>query len=157
MSRTQKQAIQQWSRQRRSRPSCPLKLGNGYKPKMELTQAHRDALTDILRWRRDVRHFRPDPVDPAVLARLQTAMEMAPSVGNARPWRVLNVVSEDKRSAVIANFERANAAAATRYQGTKRDKYNALKLASCVERPPPAVPSTAPDSSDNSPSKSNPD
>ncbi|MFO8126967.1 nitroreductase family protein, partial [Yoonia sp.] len=52
---------------------------------MELTQAHRDALQDILLWRRDVRHFLPDPVPQDVLNRLRKAMDFAPSVGNARP------------------------------------------------------------------------
>lgn len=102
---------------------------------MELTQAHRDALQDILRWRRDVRHFLPDPIDGAVLERLRAAMEMAPSVGNARPWRVLNVVSPDKRAAVIANFEAANAEAAKLYEGEKRAEYNALKLAGLRDAP----------------------
>ncbi|SFS21383.1 5,6-dimethylbenzimidazole synthase [Yoonia litorea] len=102
---------------------------------MKLTQAHRDALLDILRWRRDVRHFLSDPIDEAVLERLRAAMELAPSVGNASPWRVLNVVSPDKRAAVIANFEAANAEAAKLYEGEKRAEYNALKLAGLRDAP----------------------
>ena len=102
---------------------------------MELTQAHGDARQDLRRWRRDVRHFLPDPIDGAVLERLRAAMEMAPSVGNARPWRVLNVVSPDKRAAVIANFEAANAEAAKLYEGEKRAEYNALKLAGLRDAP----------------------
>ena len=35
--------------------------------------------------------FPPDPVDEAVLDRLRTTMDCAPSVGNARPWRVIRV------------------------------------------------------------------
>ena len=53
---------------------------------MELTQAHRNALQDILLWRRDVRHFQSDPIPDAILERLRKAMDFAPSVGNARPW-----------------------------------------------------------------------
>lgn len=96
---------------------------------MQLTQTHRDALRDILRWRRDVRHFLPDPVPDAVLDRLRAAMDMAPSVGNARPWRVLQVESAALRGAVIANFEAANAEAAKIYNDAKRARYNTLKLA----------------------------
>ena len=96
---------------------------------MEMTQNHRDALRDVLRWRRDVRHFLPDPVDPAILERLRAAMDMAPSVGNARPWRVLQVSTPAKRDAVIANFETANAHAAAIYNTEKRARYNKLKLA----------------------------
>lgn len=95
---------------------------------MELTQNHRDALRDVLRWRRDVRHFLPDPVDPDVLERLRAAMDMAPSVGNARPWRVLRVTTPALRESVIANFEAANTKAAAIYSDAKRASYNKLKL-----------------------------
>ena len=38
--------------------------------------------------RRDMRHFVPAPVDPAVLARLIDAAHHAPSVGYMQPWRI---------------------------------------------------------------------
>ncbi len=102
---------------------------------MELTQTHRDALQDILLWRRDVRHFLPDPIPQEVLDRLRKAMDFAPSVGNARPWRVLHVKSAERRAAVVANFEAANEKAADLYQNEKRAAYNALKLAGLREAP----------------------
>jgi 5,6-dimethylbenzimidazole synthase len=102
---------------------------------MELTQAHRDALQDILLWRRDVRHFLSDPVPQKVLERLRKAMDFAPSVGNARPWRVLHVKSPDLRAAVIRNFETANARAAELYENDQRAAYDALKLAGLREAP----------------------
>ncbi len=102
---------------------------------MQLCQTHRDALHDILRWRRDVRHFLSDPVPDDVLNRLRTAMDLAPSVGNARPWRVMHVKTPDLRHAVIANFEAANANAAQIYDDAKRAQYNALKLAGLHEAP----------------------
>jgi 5,6-dimethylbenzimidazole synthase len=102
---------------------------------MELTQAHRDCLRDILLWRRDVRHFLPDPVSDDVLARLRKAMDFAPSVGNARPWRVLNVKSPALRDAVVRNFEAANAQAAAAYEDDQRKAYDALKLAGLREAP----------------------
>jgi 5,6-dimethylbenzimidazole synthase len=102
---------------------------------MELTQSHRDALNDVLTWRRDVRHFLPDPVPADVLERLRAAMELAPSVGNARPWRVLHVTTPALRAAVIANFEAANAAAGAIYDDEKRAAYDALKLAGLRDAP----------------------
>ncbi|PJI93004.1 cob(II)yrinic acid a,c-diamide reductase [Yoonia maricola] len=102
---------------------------------MELSQAHRDALQDILLWRRDVRHFLPDPVPRDVLDRLRKAMDFAPSVGNARPWRVLHVKSEGLRTKITRNFEAANAKAAELYQDDQRATYNALKLAGLREAP----------------------
>jgi 5,6-dimethylbenzimidazole synthase len=102
---------------------------------MELTQVHRDALHDILEWRRDVRHFLPDPISADVLARLRAAMDLAPSVGNARPWRVLQVSTPALREAVIANFETANEEAAAIYDDEKRAAYGKLKLAGLRDAP----------------------
>ena len=102
---------------------------------MDLTHHHRHALDDILRWRRDVRHFRPDPVDPAVLGRLRDAMDHAPSVGNARPWRVVRVDSARARAGILEIFETCNAAAARAYEGRARRDYLALKLAGLREAP----------------------
>lgn len=96
---------------------------------MRFTPDQAATLTKILRWRRDVRHFRPDPVDERTLTRLRAAMALAPSVGNARPWRVLRIDSPEIRAAVREDFTRCNAAAATHYEGPQRDAYARLKLA----------------------------
>ena len=102
---------------------------------MELSQAHRDALQDILLWRRDVRHFLPDPIPQAALDRLRKAMDFAPSVGNSRPWRVLQVTSQERRAAVIANFEAANEEAGQIYNDKSRARYDGLKLAGLKDAP----------------------
>lgn len=102
---------------------------------MQFGAPHRAALMDVLQWRRDIRHFRTDPVADESLARLQAAMDLAPSVGNARPWRVLRVDSADMRAAVRANFEAMNALAAARYEGAQADAYGALKLAGLDRAP----------------------
>lgn len=94
----------------------------------ELGAAHRAHLADILQWRRDVRHFRPDPLPEGALARLRAAMAFAPSVGNARPWRVMRVRDPDLRAAIRAEFRRCNAAAAHAYDDARRAAYLRLKL-----------------------------
>ena len=98
---------------------------------MTLTCTAEDAaaLHRILRWRRDVRHFRPDPLDEAVVARLEAAMDLAPSVGNARPWRVIRIDDPALRTTVGANFAAARAAAGDRYSGAQQADYAQLKLA----------------------------
>lgn len=93
------------------------------------------VLHDLLRWRRDVRHFRPDPIPDAVMARLRAAVDLAPSVGNARPWRFLRVRSPDRRAAIAAMFERENVRAAQDYADRIRDDYLALKLAGLRDAP----------------------
>lgn len=102
---------------------------------MQLTDSHRAALADILRWRRDVRHFRPDPVAPATLARLKRAVDLAPSVGNSRPWRFVQVEDARARAAVIASFEACNAEALRAQAPGDRESYASLKLAGLREAP----------------------
>lgn len=93
------------------------------------------VLHAVLRWRRDVRHFRPDPIPDAAMARLRAAVDLAPSVGNSRPWRFLRVRSPARRAAVTAMFERENTRAARNYDARARDDYLALKLAGLREAP----------------------
>lgn len=102
---------------------------------MELTSTHREALDELLTWRRDVRHFRTEPVSEAVLDRLRARMDLSPSVGNARPWRVIRVDSADKRAAIVDSFEACNRAAADGYAPPERQKYLTLKLAGLREAP----------------------
>src|SRR5487761_2445226 len=84
---------------------------------MNFSAAFADELDDLLRWRRDVRHFRRDPLPDGLLESLLERAALAPSVGYAQPWRFVRVDSEERRAAVIASFERANAAALSSYEG----------------------------------------
>lgn len=102
---------------------------------MKLSQSHRNALQDVLEWRRDVRHFKTNPISHDRLTSLRNAMDLAPSVGNARPWRVMQVESPHKRADIIADFEHANSKAAEDYRGSKRDTYMKLKLAGLHDAP----------------------
>lgn len=89
----------------------------------------------LLRWRRDVRHFAPEQVPEQVIAQLQQAMALAPSVGNSRPWRVIRVEDQALRTAVRDEFARCNAAAVAGYDGARRDSYQGLKLAGLEQAP----------------------
>ena len=102
---------------------------------MDFTPDEAETLHRILRWRRDMRHFRPDPIPEPLLDELRAALELAPSVGNARPWRVVRVESPDLRAAIRADFARCNAEAAARYAGQRRQDYDALKLAGLDRAP----------------------
>ena len=102
---------------------------------MDFTPTDAEVLERILRWRRDVRHFRDDPLTQAQVAMLARAMELAPSVGNARPWRVIRVADASLRRAVQDNFLTANAHAADGYAGEQRAAYDRLKLAGLDHAP----------------------
>ena len=102
---------------------------------MEFAQADVETLQRILRWRRDVRHFKPDPVSEEVIERLRLAMDYAPSVGNARPWRVIRVTDGVLRRTVWEDFLRCNAKAAANYAPDQRAEYLKLKLAGLDHAP----------------------
>jgi 5,6-dimethylbenzimidazole synthase len=97
--------------------------------------ACREKLKELFLWRRDVRHFRPDPVDPALLQHLLEVAALAPSVGNSQPWRFVLVEDAARRAKVLANFEQENAAALGDYSGDKAKLYASLKLAGLKEAP----------------------
>jgi 5,6-dimethylbenzimidazole synthase len=88
-----------------------------------------EKLAALMLWRRDVRHFLPDPVPEPVLEKLRVAMDHAPSVGNARPWRVIRVENPSLRAAVRENFAHCNEAALALYEGEQAEAYARLKLA----------------------------
>lgn len=102
---------------------------------MEFTRSDAATLDLILRWRRDVRHFRTDPVPQPTLDRLRRAMDYAPSVGNARPWRVIRVRDPGVRAAVRENFLAANRAALGSYDPATQSEYARLKLAGLDRAP----------------------
>ena len=94
-----------------------------------------ESLRELMRWRRDVRHFRSEPISEETLTALVADASLAPSVGYSQPWRFVRVADPERRAAVIANFERCNASALADYHGQRRDEYAVLKLAGLREAP----------------------
>lgn len=70
-------------------------------------EADREALARIMAARRDIRRFRPDAVEPAVLARLLEAAHTAPSVGHSQPWRLVVVQDPQTRARAARLADRA--------------------------------------------------
>ncbi len=77
--------------------------------------------------RRDMRHFLPAPVDPAVLQRLLAAAHQAPSVGYMQPWRFIRITDNTLRSAIhaLAEDERGKTATAL---AEREDEFMRLKV-----------------------------
>jgi 5,6-dimethylbenzimidazole synthase len=93
------------------------------------------GLRDLMRWRRDVRRFRTDPVDAAVLRDCLDTFLLAPSVGLSEPWRVVELRSATARAAALDNYRAANARALAGYSGEKARLYSDLKLSGMQEAP----------------------
>ncbi len=92
-------------------------------------QDDRATLDELVRWRRDVRRFRADAVPDDLIDKLLRLADLAPSVGNSQPWRIVNVRSLETRAAIVRNFEEARGRSADAYAGEQADLYNRLKLA----------------------------
>lgn len=87
-----------------------------------------EKLETLFRWRRDVRRFRRDPLDPAILDGLFAQAALAPSVGNSQPWRFVKVSDKDRRARVRDIFQRCNKNALDGYEGERAKLYASLKL-----------------------------
>lgn len=70
-----------------------------------------------------------------MLDRLRAAMDLAPSVGNSRPWRVLQIKDKSLRGRVQDIFETCNREAVAGYDEPARAEYVRLKLAGLSEAP----------------------
>ncbi|MBP0592538.1 5,6-dimethylbenzimidazole synthase [Paraburkholderia sp. LEh10] len=82
--------------------------------------------------RRDMRHFVPAPVDPAVLARLVDAAHHAPSVGYMQPWRIGRITDPALRQRLHAAVERERLLTADAL-GKRRDEFMKLKVEGMLE------------------------
>ena len=104
-------------------------------PPPDFDAAFRDQFTTLLRWRRDVRHFRPDPLPGGMLRELLALTELAPSVGLSQPWRFAIVDDPARRAMVRASFEACNAEALAGLGGERAGLYARLKLAGLDSAP----------------------
>ncbi len=101
----------------------------------KFSQDFQTELYDLMKWRRDVRHFKPDPVDPELLRLCLNAFQMAPSVGLSEPWRIVAVNSADARQKSLDNFKAANADALAGYGKGQAELYATLKLTGMRDAP----------------------
>jgi 5,6-dimethylbenzimidazole synthase len=104
-------------------------------PVPDFDATFRAQLEQLFRWRRDVRRFRTDPIDPALIERLVELAALAPSVGYSRPWRFVRVDDPGRRAAVRNAFERSNAEALAGYSGERAQLYAGLKLSGLDDAP----------------------
>jgi len=101
----------------------------------EFSERFRTDFEMLLKWRRDVRRFRADPLPEGALEHLLELADLAPSVGNSQPWRIVIVDSAQKRAEIVSTFEAENDAAAQSYDNDKALLYRKLKLAGLKEAP----------------------
>ena len=104
-------------------------------PPPHFDSAFRQSLQNLFEWRRDVRHFRSDPVPDAVLAKLLNNAALAPSVGLSQPWRFVRIDDNGRRAAVRDDFRRCNTEALAAQSSDRGTVYARLKLAGLEQAP----------------------
>ncbi|UTW55934.1 5,6-dimethylbenzimidazole synthase [Kordiimonas sp. SCSIO 12610] len=95
----------------------------------------RETLNDLLAWRRDVRHFKTDPVDRDIVLDCLKTVSIGPSVGNSQPWRFVLVDDQNRLQKLTELFEATNAEALSDFAGDSAKLYATLKLAGLKEAP----------------------
>lgn len=91
------------------------------------TEPERAAVYRAIAERRDIRHFKSDPVDPVLLARLLHAAHCAPSVGLMQPWRFIRITDTALRADIHALVE-AERIATARALAEREEEFMRLKV-----------------------------
>ncbi len=99
------------------------------------SDAEREAVYRAIHTRRDIRHFRPDPIPEDALERMLMAAHHGPSVGFMQPWDFILIRDLGVRGEVKELFNRERAAAACFYDEPRRSQYLSIKLEGIMESP----------------------
>jgi 5,6-dimethylbenzimidazole synthase len=93
----------------------------------DFTEQEVAAIYRVVALRRDMRHFRPDPLDEALMERLLSAAHLAPSVGFMQPWRFIRVRDRKLRHEIHTLVESERRATAQAL-GEREDEFMRLKV-----------------------------
>ena len=89
----------------------------------QFTESEIATVYRVIAERRDMRHFLPTPVDPAMLTRILQAAHQAPSVGLMQPWRFIRVTDSNIRNSIhqlVDEEHKLTAQAIGEYENTAR-------------------------------------
>ena len=102
----------------------------------EFSSVEQDVIHRLIRARRDIRHFRPDPISESSICRILEAAHAAPSVGLMQPWNFILIDSLDVRRKVKTSFKAVNSKELSKLEGDARSGlYDSLKLEGILEAP----------------------
>lgn len=93
----------------------------------DFNESDKAAIYRVIAARRDMRHFRQDPIAPDVLQRLLAAAHQAPSVGLMQPWRFIRITDGTLRLKMHALVEEERIATAQAL-AEREDEFMRLKV-----------------------------
>jgi len=95
----------------------------------------RRDLETLFAWRRDVRHFQRTPLPAGAMDELLEVACHGPSVGNAQPWRFVQVQSPVRRETLALAADACKQLAGQAYAAERGALYDGLKLHGLREAP----------------------
>lgn len=105
-------------------------------PTEEFSNLDQDLIHRLILARRDIRHFRPEPISEDALFRILGAAHAAPSVGLMQPWNFILIDSLDIRRQIKSSFAAVNTREQGKLEGDPRSElYGSLKLEGILEAP----------------------
>jgi len=110
----------------------------------DFTRDEIHAFYRLLAARRDMRHFRSDPLDEALLDRLLAAAHLGPSVGLMQPWRFIHICDRGLRGRIHALVEEERLLTAQAL-GARDQEFMRLKVEGILECGALLVAGLAPD------------
>lgn len=99
------------------------------------SESERQAVYRAIYERRDIRHFRSEPIPDDVLARIIQAAHHGPSVGFMQPWDFILIKDLDVRRQVKELFHKERQAASCFFEEPRRSQYLSFKLEGILESP----------------------
>jgi 5,6-dimethylbenzimidazole synthase len=104
-------------------------------PLNEFPSEWRRGVYQAIALRRDIRAFRPDPVDPRTLARILSAAHQAGSVGFSQPWNFIVIDDLEVRRRIRDHVESERQLAADGFDEGRKAQYLSLKLEGILDAP----------------------
>lgn len=98
----------------------------------DFSEADKAAIYRVIAERRDMRHFKPDPIDSGLLQRLLSAAHLGPSVGFMQPWRFIRITDQALRRQIHALVEEERLATAAAL-AEREDEFMRLKVEGILE------------------------
>jgi nicotinate-nucleotide--dimethylbenzimidazole phosphoribosyltransferase len=102
----------------------------------QFSNLDQEVIRRLILARRDIRHFRSEPISEDTLYRILGAAHAAPSVGLMQPWNFILIDSLDIRQQIKSSFAAVNAIEQSKLEGDPRSElYGSLKLEGILEAP----------------------
>lgn len=102
---------------------------------MWLTQEEKEGVYKAIFNRRDIRHFRRDPIPEETILRILNAAHHAPSVGYMQPWNFIIIKSDEKKQQIKKVVDKEIQALGMHFEGERAKKFKTIKVEGILEAP----------------------